>query len=140
MSAASGQVIPDRVRADLRQHEQDLEAGAGVWASCAPRALAELRDLLLQIPTAPGAAARASTEPSIHTTADLLFDDLPDALGEDYGAFLRALANGDGRNDSELGRIVRLAAERAGDRYVKSFNGQHWIANRVTSMQHEQED
>lgn len=133
-------VVPDRVLADLRQHEHDLETGNNVWASCAPRALTELRELLLQVPTAPGAATRAATEPSVHTTVDLLFDDFTDALGDEFGAFLVALSNGEGRDDAELGRIVRRAAERAGDRYIKSFNGQQWIANRVTTMQHEQED
>lgn len=58
--------------------------------------------------------------PSVDTTLDLLYDDLPAALAQDADEFRMALATND---HCEIGRIVRAAAERCAKSYIASDNG-----------------
>jgi hypothetical protein len=126
--------VPDRVLADLREHEQHIEHGNAVWDACAPQAIQELKEQLLSFPLPTDPLSR---QPSIDHTLDVLHDDFFHALGDGFQEYRNALATEDA---AEIGRLVIKARDAAIADYVASDVGQRWIANRVTQMQHEQED
>lgn len=74
-----------------------------------------LRQHLLHLPANP-----MQRQPSVDTALDLMYDDLPAALAEDQAEFRKALAAND---HCEIGRLLRVAAERCADRYIASENG-----------------
>lgn len=63
---------------------------------------------------------------------DLLADDLPDALGKDYGAFVEAVRSGD---EAEAGRLLMAAVNRCADQLVTSDA----VAARVQVLKEERE-
>lgn len=132
--SAVAPIIHDRVLLDLHENELRIERGNAVWDACAPEAVQELKDLLVSLPAPTDPLSR---QPSIDHTLDELHNDFVHALGEDWQAWRSAMVSGD---QTELGRLVVKARDAAIADYVASEAGQRWVANRVTLMQHEQED
>lgn len=126
MSAA-----PDRVNLDLNERDRHIQEASSFWAAHIGEAKAELKDQLLTLPTS---AAEMLHQPSVDTSLDLFFNDLPAALGEDYAAFRAAIADGKDHDLAEVGQLVRKALERAADDFIKCKNGEIWLSNRIYAL------
>ena len=121
---------PDRIALDLNLHDSELQAATDFWNTHEAEAIRDLREQLLH-------HGENLREPCLDTALEWLLDDITDNLAEDWYAFRTAIGDGNGRDDAELGRLLRRALERAADRYIASDKGQAWIANRIYALKQE---
>lgn len=68
----------------------------------------------------------------IDTVLDILFDDVPACIGDDYDLFKTACSYGRQR---EIGEIMNRALDEAARRYLDSEHGQNDIAVRVWELE-----
>lgn len=114
--------IPDRVSADLRDHELRQERAQQRYDAHIRSAKEALRRRLFT-------ADNSQCGPNVDTLLDVLFDDLPHAIGAEWQNFRTALAQEDG---AELGRIMRVAAEAAAQRYIDG--AEDWLENYIADI------